>query len=756
VLPVKASLILLASAVFTDVLSAGVLQSAISLVSSPNPSIFGQPVTLTATVSPSSAPGTVTFYDGTLVLGTAPVASGSAILTTSLLASGNRILSARYAGGGGFSPSATGPWMQTVRANPSVGLAAEVLYPTSIQPDSIAAADFNNDGKVDLVVGGIGGIGVFLGNGDGTFQTPVGTVASNFALAVIAGDFNADGKSDIAVVNSGADTITVFLGNGDGSFQTGVDYAVGRSPVAIASVDLNEDGKIDLAVVDATSETGDGTVSVLLGSGDGTFQSAVNYGAGQDSTSIAVGDMNGDGFPDLVVGNSSDGTVDVFLGNGNGTLQAALQVGGLYSIDSVAVADLDGDGKADVVAAGISGESAGPGEAYSIGILLGNGDGTFSAPVFYATPPGDYVVTVADVNGDGIPDLAVADPFGDATSTLLGYGDGTFGPATIYSTSHNAFALVAGDFNADGAVDLAVASLNVSIFLGQPASTTQVFADVTSADYDFNAANDLDAFGITSGCGASDFCPDQAILRWEAAVLTVRSVIGAGSFTTSGTPYFADVPVGSPGFQWIQKLYELGITAGCGSSSDNQPLFCPDEALTRADAAIYVIRARFGSTTTFTYPSTPNFTDVPAGAFGFEYIQRLREDEITTGCSPTSYCPTDLATRGEMAILLMRGIDNLLLPPTEPIIAGIYPEVLTHGTTNTFLINASGSDFIEGTTQRIFSAQSGITVNSVAVISPTMLMVGLTASAEAPIQPASIYVQTGPSEAVLPAKLSIR
>jgi hypothetical protein len=737
------------------VLSAGSPQSAISLVSSPNPSVFGQPVTLTATVSPAGASGPVTFYDGTLVLGTARVVRGSATLITSLLASGNRILSAHYAGGA-FSPSTTGPWIQTVRASASVGLAAEVVYPTAIQPKSIAAADFNNDGKIDLVVGGTGGIGIFLGNGDGTFQTPVGTVASNSALAVIAGDFNADGNSDIAVVDSGVNNITVFLGDGDGSFQAGVDYAVGRSPVAIASVDLNEDGKIDLAVVDATSETGDGTVSVLLGNGDGTFQSAVNYGAGQDSTSIAVGDINGDGFPDLVVGNSSDGTVDVFLGNGDGTLQAALQIGGFVSIDSVAVADLNGDGKADVVAAGISGEGAGIGEAYSIGILLGNGDGAFSAPVLYATPPGDYVVTIADVNGDGIPDLAVADPFGDATSTLLGYGDGTFGPATVYATSSNGYALVAGDFNGDGAVDLAVVSLNVGVFLGQPAATTQVFADVSSAAYDFNAANDLAAFGITSGCGASDFCPDQAVLRWEAAVFTVRSIFGAGSFTTSATPYFADVPVGAPGFQWIQKMYELGITAGCGSSPENQPLFCPDDSLTRAEAAIYVIRARFGSTTTFSYPSTPYFTDVPVGAFGFEYIQRLRDDEITSGCSATAYCPTDLTTRGEMAILLMRGIDNLLLQPTEPIVAGIYPQALTHGTTNTFLINASGTNFAEGTTQLVFSAQSGITVNSVAVINPTMLMVSLTASAEALIQPASIYVQTGTSEAVLPAKLSIR
>ena len=134
------------------------------------------------------------------------------------------------------------------------------------------------------------------------------------------GDFNGDGKADLAVANYGSDNVSVLLGNGNGTFQAAVNYAAGTSPHSVAVGDFNGDGKADLAV----ANYGSNNVSVLLGNGNGTFQAAVNYAAGTSPCSVAVGDFNGDGKADLAVANYGSNNVSVLLGNGNGTFQAAV------------------------------------------------------------------------------------------------------------------------------------------------------------------------------------------------------------------------------------------------------------------------------------------------------------------------------------------------------------------------------------------------------------------------------------------------
>jgi hypothetical protein len=252
-----------------------------------------------------------------------------------------------------------------------------------------------------------------LGNGDGTFQAAIEYAAGSNPDAIAAGDFNGDGKLDLAVANFSGDNVTILLGKGDGAFGAPVEFPTGSSPDSIAIGDFNHDGHLDLAV----SNYGSNNVSVLLGKGDGTFQIAKNFAVGASPDSVASGDFNADGNLDLAV--ASEGTsyggsgyVSVLLGNGDGTFKPAVNYGspGSY-FDAVAVGDFNGDGKLDLAVANY--------DICNLSLMLGNGDGTFGPAATYAAGSNPYMVAVGDFNGDGTPDLAVANGSGDNVSVLL-------------------------------------------------------------------------------------------------------------------------------------------------------------------------------------------------------------------------------------------------------------------------------------------------------------------------------------------------
>jgi len=186
-------------------------------------------------------------------------------------------------------------------------------------PVSLAVGDFNGDGKPDLVVANqdSNNISVLLGNGDGTFQPQVLYAVENLPDSVVVGDFNNDGKLDIAVANNKSKNISILLGNGDGTFQPQTAYpASGHAAAFLVTADFNNDGKLDLAVADDNS-----SVCTLLGNGDGSFQKPVCHAAGSSPIAIAVADFNGDGNVDLAVAGSG---LEILLGNGNGTFQPAV------------------------------------------------------------------------------------------------------------------------------------------------------------------------------------------------------------------------------------------------------------------------------------------------------------------------------------------------------------------------------------------------------------------------------------------------
>lgn len=376
----------------------------------------------------------------------------------------------------------------------------EVDYSVGYGPNSVAIADFNGDRKLDIAVGNGSGISILLGNGDGTF-TAGNSIGLDVGLnAIVAGDLDSDGKQDLVACgqyNANNKSIYVFLGNGDGTFQPGVSYPGQRNPFAMVLGDFNRDGHPDLAVANASGERRDPAtpgISILLGNGDGTLTPAGTYSSGGNNQGIVAADFNHDGNLDLAT--SIGGAVEVLQGFGKGQFQKA-DTYNVVDPSSIAVADFNGDGKLDMAVATY--------EPASVSIFLGNGDGTFQAPVSIGTPENPGSIVAADFNHDGKPDLVMTNAYLNGVSIMLGNGDGTFQPAVSYPVANNASTLIVGDFNGDGHPDIAAFVYNldtsgtISILLGNGDGTFQPFMTLATgttihllAAADFNGDGKLD------------------------------------------------------------------------------------------------------------------------------------------------------------------------------------------------------------------------------------------------------------------------
>jgi hypothetical protein len=281
---------------------------------------------------------------------------------------------------------------------------------------------------------------------------PVGQSPNSVAMR----DFNGDGIPDLAVANTSG-SVSILLGNGNGTFgAAGAPIQLGHDPTSIAFGDFNRDGKLDLV-----TGNNDGTVSVLLGNGDGTFQNPVTYtdGLGSSDAYVAVADFARNGIPDLAVAEGS-GQVNILLGQGDGSFSLLQIFPTPGNITSIAVGDFNGDGLPDIAVTDTTNNT--------VDLLEGAGGGYFNCCGVVTVGTDPTSLAVGDFNGDGKLDLAVANSGSINISVLLGNGDGTFGNATNYTMNGRPDSVAMGDFNGDGELDLAVANLgnNVSVLLG--------------------------------------------------------------------------------------------------------------------------------------------------------------------------------------------------------------------------------------------------------------------------------------------------
>jgi hypothetical protein len=357
-------------------------------------------------------------------------------------------------------------------ANPVAGIAfGESDWVSASSPGSVATGDFNGDGKADVAAGNpsSNNLSVLLGNGDGTFAAHKDSATGTNPVALAVGDFNGDGKLDLATANAGGLGVSILLGNGDGTLRSHADYATGNGPSALVVGDFNLDGKLDLAVVNKT----DGTVSILLGNGDGTFQTHTDWPAGTNPVSLALGDFNADGAPDLaVVNNKGAGTassVSILFGKGNGTFYSPVPFTTGTASSSIVAGDFNADGNLDLAVANS--------QSNTVSVLLGIRGGTFQTRVDYATGLGPTYISAVDLNADGSLDLLTANPGNGSVSVLFGNGTGTFAAHNDSPSGVSASAAVA-DFNNDGLADITAANSSlgkISVFLQsavRPASLT--------------------------------------------------------------------------------------------------------------------------------------------------------------------------------------------------------------------------------------------------------------------------------------------
>jgi hypothetical protein len=470
----------------------------------------------------------------------------------------------------------------TLTGNGDGTFAVRRASPVQGGSQSATAADFDEDGVPDLATSAGESIPLLLGNGDGTFGTRIPRVEAGLVPAgAAAGDFNADGIRDLALADQGTQFVSILLGSGAGTFRAEVSYKTGLRPFGVAVGDLDGDGHEDVAVANSGSRD----VSLLYGAGDGTFAEEVRHEAGRPALAVAIADLNGDGLKDLAVAGSGDdfGEVLVLLGTGGRQFSAGNRHRVAAVPVSVATGDFNGDGKADLAVANecsyvIDHRFCAGGV---LSVLIGRGDGTFEPQVRYGVDEVLTYVALLDFNGDGAQDLVVTSSGGGAAYLLEGQGDGTFIKRQRLPVGDSPFAVAVGDVDGDADLDLVVANFgsdDVSLIRGRPDGTFEPELRFAAGQGpfdvvlgDFNLDSKVDIAVVNSCTFCSGFdFFDPRILSNGVSVLLNDAFL-------SNTPPIAEGGVSSV---CISNTGDRLLLDGSGSSD-------PDQDAGRDDAVTY-------------------------------------------------------------------------------------------------------------------------------------------------------------------------
>ncbi len=483
----------------------------------------------------------------------------------------------------------------------------------AIQATSIAVGDFNQDGRPDVAITGQfqGGIWTLLGQGDGSFASPVSIPLLPGPAVVEVADVNGDGMDDLIASDSTGDRVLVLQGKGDGTFGAAASLTAGHGPRALQILDLNGDGNLDIVAANQVSDD----LSVFLGVGGGAFGPQARFPVVRNPIAIAAGDLNEDGTPDLLVASGYEdpfrsSSLSLLVGRPDGSFEGDRPLQTLHYQRVVAIDDFDRDGHADIAYGGPGtrmrmqaghGDGTfedavplGPGPGSPDALLKGrwNGDATDDLAVLsiyekslwivlgttdaggyetqeeYPTElnlsgqryaPDSFSAAAADLNGDGIQDLAVVNHQKSDVSVLLGDGEGRFSSPQTTSVGYGPIFVATGDFNGDQKVDLAIAQDTdqgyVTVLTGNGDGTFELPLRLRAGKRTFGLAiGDLNGDGRQDIVAANAASGDLSIFLGDgrggfATPLTVAAGISPvwvaiGDFDNDGRPDLAVADTG--------------------------------------------------------------------------------------------------------------------------------------------------------------------------------------------------------------------
>ena len=600
---------------------------------------------------------------------------------------------------------------------------AAVEYPLTFTSNQIAIADVDGDGRNDLVslygqqyYGVLGIVSVLIQKPDGTLQAASNFSAGNSSLGIGVGDFNADGKADVAVSNSGDGTVSVLLATGDGSLRGIRVMTIPLNWSALASGDFDGDGLTDFLALNASSLTflpsdglghlsigsmtpvslsnptflfagdlnGDGKldavasdynsqVAVLLGHGDGSFDPPTFYGTGFGSSQVVSGDFNGDGAVDLAVLDSASnfGDINILLNLGDGTFVNNGNFPLLHYSSNIVAIDLNGDGWTDLVTSNGGGCC---GNTQNVSVYLSNGNGSFQPGIDYPTASFPVWADTGDFNEDGKPDLVTANSNASNLSILLGDGNGGFLPPSLVAIGFAAVSVQTGFFDPDGHADVVAisgGSLNRATLLrGAGNGTFQLPEGYTVG------SNSYRIFSGTFNPGPAE---DVALLNGDGTLSTLLNARLVASVTDVsvivGSPAVLHAEASGSGtltYQWLRNGVPLS-DGGPISGATTATLTIDPVAFTDAGSYDVVVTDDCGAAPSNAATLSVEFDDVPLDNPFHNDILTIATAGITGGCTSTSYCPANDVTRAEMAVFLLKskyGADHVPPPPVQ-----IFPDV---------------------------------------------------------------------------------